>query len=163
MKKLTNIYKSGAGLLAFILINSIFLVACSSNDDGQSGSSNTVKYSGTFTKSNSSVTTSATGTVTATLNKTTNELAYTVNWNNLTSTIAGMHFHDNGPIIAEISGFATSITGTYSNKAMFTATQVTDLGSGKIYVQIHTANYPGGEVIATLSKTGGSQNPPSGY
>ncbi|POY36935.1 hypothetical protein C3K47_07680 [Solitalea longa] len=161
MKKLITFYKSEVWLLAFIIIHCAVLVACSKSDD-QSNGDKQVQFTATFTKSNGSVVSAATGTVSGTYNPSTYELTYTINWNNLTSTVADMHFHDNGPIIIHIEGFPTAITGTFSGKAIFTATQGADLMAGKVYVQIHTANFPGGEIIAALNKSASSP-PPSGY
>lgn len=145
-------------LIAFVLVMG-FTSCSSSSDDNVNPTNNTVPYSGTFVKSNASVTTSATGTVSGTFDPSKNELTYTVSWNNLTSTVGDMHFHDNGPIIVHIEGFPTTATGTFSGKAMFTADQANDLAAGRIYLQIHTVNFPGGEVIATLAKTGSNPNP----
>jgi hypothetical protein len=71
-----------------------------------------------------------------------------------------MHFHDNGPVIIGIENFSATTSGSLSGKATFTADQVNDLKAGKIYVQIHTENYPGGEIIATLTTGSGNNNPP---
>ena len=125
--------------------------------------SGTVSYSGSFVKSGDAVVTSATGTVTATFDPTTLVLSYTLTWNDLTSNAANMHFHDAGPVIYPITGFAAATTGTISGSVTLTAVQATDLASGKIYAQIHTVNIPAGEVKATLSITSSNYTPGNGY
>ncbi|UKJ07610.1 CHRD domain-containing protein [Solitalea lacus] len=166
MKKLAYNFKSRSGVFAFILFTSAVLIlnACSSSDNPEPGNGN-VQYAGTFAKSNGSVVTTATGNVSGSFNPTNNELTYTVSWSNLTSNVVDMHFHDNGPIIIPITGFSTGVTGSYSGKATFTSQQVVDLIAGRIYVQIHSVNFPGGEVFATLTKSssGPSPNPNPGY
>lgn len=131
----------------------VLLIGFSScKKDNSTVMSGTVSYSGSFAKSTDAVVTSATGTATGTFNTTTMVLTYTVTWNGLTSNAAAMHFHDAGPVIIPITGFPTATSGTYSGTATFTSAQATDLAAGKVYIQIHTANNPGGEIIATLTK-----------
>lgn len=157
--------KAGSVLTLIALTLIIGFSSCSSSNNDEPTPGNTkVSYSGSFVKSNNTVTTSASGTVSADLNTSNNELSYTITWNGLTSTVGDMHFHDNGPIIVHIEGFPTTVSGTFSGKTTLTSSQVSDLGAGRIYVQIHSVNFPGGEVIATLTKTGGSNpNPNPGY
>ena len=132
----------------------VFFIGFSSckDDDDDNDMKGTVNYSGSFVKSGETVVTSATGTATGSFNTTTLVLTYTVTWNGLGSNAAAMHFHNAGPVIIGITGFTPTTSGTYSGTATFTAAQATDLAAGKIYVQIHTVNIPGGEVIATLTK-----------
>ncbi len=149
-----------AALLSVGLI--VALSSCSkksSDGDPDPNPPATVEYKATFVKSASNVTTSATGTVTGNFNTSTRELSYTVNWNGLTSEVVDMHFHDAGPVIIHISGFPTAVTGQHVAKATFTADQASDLAKGQVYVQIHTANYPGGEIIGVLTKKSGTVNP----
>lgn len=152
-------------VLLAVLLTCFTLLSCKKKDNNpEPKPSNTVNYSGTFVKSNDQVTTSATGTTTATFNTSSRELSFTISWSTLGSIPVGMHFHDNGPIIIPIEGFAATTAGSYSAKATLTTAQAADLAAGKIYAQIHTANYPGGEVIATLTISGTSNNPPgNGY
>jgi len=124
--------------------------------------SSTVSYSGSFVKSGDAVVTSATGTATATFNMTTLVLSYTISWSGLTSNAASMHFHDAGPVIYPINGFAAATTGTLSGSVNLTATQATDLATGKIYIQIHTVNIPAGEILATLSQSSSTYTPTGG-
>jgi hypothetical protein len=121
-----------------------------------------VSYSGSFVKSGDAVVTSATGTATATFDPATLALTYMLAWNNLTSNAANMHFHDAGPVIYPITGFAAATSGTFSGSVTLTAAQAADLSSGKIYAQIHTVNIPGGEIKATLSKNSAGYTPPGG-
>jgi hypothetical protein len=129
-----------------------------------SNNNNAVPYSGTFVKSDSAVSTSATGTLTASLDPGTKELSYTFTWQGLSGNAVGMHIHDNGPIIIPISDFPKATSGTYSGKATLTDAQVNDLIAGKLYGQIHTENYPAGEILAVLTRddAGGGMPPPDG-
>lgn len=111
-----------------------------------------ITFSGDFVKSSNSVVTQATGSVTASLDTTTRQLSYVVSWNYLSSDPNGMHFHDDGPIIANIEGFPVRTDGSVSGTVTLTAAQVADLNSGKIYAQIHTANYIPGEILAHLAR-----------
>ncbi|MEJ5960860.1 CHRD domain-containing protein [Pedobacter immunditicola] len=142
-----------------MLLLTVGFVSCSDDDDDEPAPTPTmVNYSGNFVKSNDNVTTTATGTTTATYNTTTRELSYILTWTGLGSDPVGMHFHDAGPIIVPIENFPVAVSGTYSGKATLTVEQANDLAAGRIYSQIHTVNFPGGEVIATLTKSGTSGN-----
>jgi hypothetical protein len=158
MKSANNFIKGYAIPFMMVLLVS-GVSSCSNNDNNEPAPTPTmVNYSGNFVKSNDNVTTTATGTTTATYNATTRELSYIITWSGLGSDPVGMHFHDAGPIIIPIENFPVSVSGTYSGKATLTAEQANDLAAGKIYSQIHTTTYPGGEVIATLAKSGTSGN-----
>lgn len=142
-----------------MLLLTVGFVSCSDDDDDEPAPTPTmVNYSGNFVKSNDNVTTTASGTTTATYNTTTRELSYILTWTGLGSDPVGMHFHDAGPIIIPIENFPVAVSGTYSGKATLTVEQANDLEAGRIYSQIHTVNFPGGEVIATLTKSGTSGN-----
>lgn len=157
MKSLT-INPQICGLFLFFLI--VGITSCKKNDTTEMSS--IVSYSGTFVKSGDAVVTSASGTVTAKFDLTTMILSYTLTWNGLTSNAASMHFHDAGPVIYPITGFAAATSGTLSGSVTLTATQASDLASGKIYVQIHTVNIPAGEILANLSQSSSNYTPSGG-
>jgi hypothetical protein len=143
-----------------LLILLVGFTSCTKEDTTEMSS--TVSYSGSFVKSGAAVVTSASGTTTATFDPTTLVLSYKISWNGLTSNAASMHFHDAGPVIYPITGFAAATTGTLSGSVILNATQATDLATGKIYVQIHTVNIPAGEILATLSQSSNNYTPTGG-
>ena len=134
--------------------------SCKDDDDDDDNMPAKVNYSGSFVKSAEAVETAATGTATAAFDPTTMELAYSLSWSGLGTNAVNMHFHNAGPVMAGIEGFPSETSGTVSGKVTLNAQQVLDLAAGKIYAQIHTVGYPGGEVIATLTKSS-SPNPSS--
>src|SRR6185312_12693123 len=155
--------------LSLVLMSISFsgLTGCKKGGYGSDNNNMPIPYSGTFVKSDSAVTTSASGTLTASLDPGTKELSYTFTWQGLSGNAVGMHIHDNGPIIIPISGFPQATSGTYSGKATLTDAQINDLIAGKLYGQIHTENYPAGEILAVLTKVnagggGGGIPPPDG-
>lgn len=157
--KLITINSQSLRIIVLVLL--IGISACKKDDT--TVMNGTVSYSGSFVKSGDAVVTSATGTATATFDPTTMVLSYTLTWSNLTSNAASMHFHDAGPVIYPITGFAAATSGMISGTVTLTAAQATDLAAGKIYAQIHTTNVPSGEIKATLSKSSSSTNyTPSG-
>ncbi len=143
-----------------ILICCLAAVQSCSDDDDEESTPAKVNYSGVFEKSDEMVNTTATGTTTAVYDPATKELSFTLTWTGLGSAAASMHFHNDGPIMAPINDFPQATAGTVSGKVTLTDQQALDLAAGKIYAQIHTATYPGGEVIARLTKTGSGTNPP---
>lgn len=166
MKTKTHFVNNKVKVLAFVvLLISVGLTSCKKdkNEGLDEGISGNISYSGSFMKSNTNVVSSATGTTTATFNPKTRELSYTLTWTGLGSNAIDMHFHDAGPIIIQIEGFPANATaGTVSGKATLTAEQANDLAAGKIYSQIHSQNYPAGEIIATLAKKNTNPTPGGG-
>jgi hypothetical protein len=79
-------------------------------------------------------------------------MTYSFTWHSLTSQPIAMHFHDNGPVIITITGFPAATDQTMSGTAAFSTTQTDDLEGGRIFVMIHTTNYPGGEIMAPIVK-----------
>ncbi|HLN74952.1 MAG TPA: CHRD domain-containing protein [Prolixibacteraceae bacterium] len=151
MKTIINfIPVDGRSVLITVFVFLFGFSACNKND--QTVTDMTVKYSGSFVKSGDAVVTSATGNATASFNTNTMVLTYSFNWSGLSSNAAAMHFHDAGPVIIPITGFTQTTSGTFSGTATLTADQATDLAAGKIYIQIHSVNIPGGEIKATLAK-----------
>lgn len=109
-----------------------------------------VDYTGAFVNNGSTDSSRATGSVTATFDQNTLTLTYSISWASLTSLPVMMHFHDNGPVIVTITGYPVAETGTVSGTCKFTPAQAVDLSNGGIYAMIHTVNYTGGEIRATL-------------
>lgn len=152
------------GFRPFVWVLTLIVLSAgfSSCDDDEETPPAKVNYSGSFEKSSESVNTSATGTTTAIFDPASSELSFTVTWTGLGSAAASMHFHNDGPVMAPITGFPQTVSGTISGKVTLTTQQAADLAAGKIYTQIHTATYPAGEVIARLSKSSSGMNPPPG-
>jgi hypothetical protein len=92
-----------------------------------------------------------TGFATMTLDDVTNALNWNISWSGLSGPATAMHFHGPAPAgvnagvqvnIGAISGLSSpSIGGTTISGA-----QASDLLAGLWYINIHTANYPGGEI-----------------
>jgi len=161
MKRSTGISKNVTGaVLGMATIMLLATTSCKKSDKTDDGADegNAVNYSGAMVKSSDNVVTQATGNVTAVYHTGSRKLNYTVSWNNLTSNAGGMHFHDgtppNAPIIIDIEGFTQTTSGTVSGEVTLTPEQATDLAAGKIFVQVHSLNFPGGEMIAVLTVPG---------
>lgn len=127
--------------------------SCKKESDESGGGNNNQKlsFSSTFAKSNDKVETSATGSLTGAFDPSTMELSYSFNWDGLSSNAIEMHIHDNGPIIIPIDGFPMETSGSLSSAATLTSDQAADLRAGKLYVQIHSENFPAGEIIAPFT------------
>lgn len=101
--------------------------------------------------------TNGVGTLTATLDTTTNEFKYHVEYSGLTGPAVAAHFH--GPaapganarptVPVKTSPLASPIEGT----ATLTPEQEKDLEDGKWYFNIHTSATPGGEVRGQVVKS----------
>ena len=127
------------------------------DDDDQQKTTYTLSATANGAQEVPAVTTTATGTVSGTYNSSTNALSYTVTWTGLSGAPTLMHFH--GPALAganasptlDISGFATTASGSYTGSATLTETQEADLLAGKWYWNVHTAANGGGEIRGQVS------------
>ena len=96
------------------------------------------------------------GTLTATLNTSTHELQYHVEFSGLTGPAAAAHFH--GPAAPganagpQVAIKTTPIVSPIDGTATLTPEQEKDLLAGKWYFNIHTAANPGGEIRGQVMK-----------
>ena len=94
-------------------------------------------------------TTDGKGTMQGSFDTTTRKLDYTVTFSGLTGPSTMAHFHGpaapgaNAPVVVVVNG-GTSSPATGS--ATLTEAQAADLLGGKMYVNVHTAANPGGEI-----------------
>lgn len=93
-----------------------------------------------------------TGSGTFILNPFTNVLSYDITITGLTGGITGAHIHTgnvgaNGGILVNLSGGPLNFVGS----ATLTAGQVTTLKASGLYVNIHSATFPGGEVRGQIT------------
>ncbi|HKB44354.1 MAG TPA: CHRD domain-containing protein, partial [Chitinophagaceae bacterium] len=97
-------------------------------------------------------TSTATGTVVGTFNTAINRVFYTVNFSGLSGNATGAHFHSpappgtNAPVVVPFANFPAATSGTYSGSAVVTDLLETQFLSNLWYANIHTANFPGGEI-----------------
>jgi hypothetical protein len=142
-----------ASAAAFVLLLCLSL-SCSRSASNANGGSpqNQVSYAGTFTNSAAPDSSKATGTVSLSFDPSSRSISFTFTWSSLTSKPVAMHLHDAGPVIVPVYGYPVTTSGTVSYKASLTAAQASDLQAGLIFAMIHTANYPSGEIMATLFK-----------
>ena len=91
-----------------------------------------------------------TGEVLATVDTTKKELHYTVTWQGLSWPATAAHFHGpadpgtNAGVVIPIDG--KDPTSPVTGNAQLTDAQMKDLAAGKMYVNVHTAANPGGEI-----------------
>lgn len=119
------------------------------------GNQNLVKLGGTLSGQQEvpPVASTGTGTVEATFDRTSNKLAYRVNYSGLSGPATMGHFH--GPAEAGRNagvavGFA-SAASPIQGQATLSAAQAADLLGGRWYVNIHTARHPAGEIRAQIT------------
>jgi len=97
------------------------------------------------------------GTLTGTLDTTTNEFTYHVEFMGLTGPAVAAHFH--GPAAEganakpQLPIKGSPITSPIDGKATLTAEQAKDLLAGKWYFNLHTSANPGGEIRGQVVKS----------
>lgn len=96
------------------------------------------------------VNTNARGELRGTLNRETREIRYVITCRDLTGPATAAHFH--GPATAsENAGVQVDIgpgctTSARNGSATLTQAQFQDMMNGRMYVNVHTASYPNGEI-----------------
>ncbi|NUQ67626.1 MAG: CHRD domain-containing protein [Phycisphaerales bacterium] len=103
----------------------------------------------------------ASGTGNVSINTLTNELSWTISFVDLVAPVTGAHFHGaalpgaNAGVqvnIGSISGLFSPMVGNTT----ITNAQKTDLLNGLWYVNIHTSQFPGGEIRGQVVPTPGA-------
>lgn len=97
------------------------------------------------------VATSASGSAVVSTNVATNQALVSVQWSGLGGAAAAGHLHSaaagaNGPIVCNLSPPALASGAIVDALCGLTANQLAALRNGLFYVNIHTANNPGGEI-----------------
>lgn len=101
---------------------------------------------------------SATGTISGTYNESTNLLQYKIDWSGLTSNANNAHFHgpatpqENKPPLIDIP-YTPTTSGSVSQSVTLTDEVEAHLLGGKIYYNIHSVTYPGGEIRGNILAT----------
>lgn len=96
----------------------------------------------------------ARGTVIVRFNTATNELELSGNYEGLSAAVTGSHIHNaaagsNGPVIVNLANSGGTF-GVLNATATLTDPQETALMNGEMYVNVHSSNFPGGEIRAQL-------------
>jgi hypothetical protein len=145
--------KTKAFLYASFLILAIGTGSCKKSSDDN----NNVTFKATLNGASEAPTpnaSAATGTATFTYNKTTYVLSGSVTFTGITPTAA--HIHKGAVGVAGSVVFPLG-SGTITSPISFAAigldaTQQADLNAGLYYVNIHSAEFPGGEIRGQLVK-----------
>lgn len=97
------------------------------------------------------------GTLTGTYDDVLNTLSFTLTFNGMLGATTAAHFHgpagpgSNAPVQIAFVGFPSGVVaGTYSHTFILTDEQESQLLYGNWYVNIHTTEYPGGEIRSQL-------------
>jgi hypothetical protein len=137
-----------AGLLAFGLAGCGMMSQSSSSSDTY-----TATLSGT--QEVPANTSAGRGTAEVTHNKSANTVSWKVTYSGVSGPVTAGHIH--GPAAAGANAgvmipFSNVGTPTFSGQAAITPAQATELAAGRTYVNLHTAQFPGGEIRGQLRK-----------
>ncbi|GAB3338321.1 CHRD domain-containing protein [Larkinella ripae] len=146
--------KTFAYLMTALVATALSVTSCSPIKDAPD-KKDTVEFEGTLNGAQEvpSTASSATGTMTGTYNKTTKELSYTVNYTGITPIAGHIHLAPGGPGTngAVIIPFST-LTSPISGRSTLRQEQENALMEGRLYVNLHTTAYPGGEIRADIKR-----------
>jgi hypothetical protein len=101
------------------------------------------------------VTSPGKGSATASLDTTTKTLTWTVDYSGLSGPVMAAHIH--GPAAAGANAgvlvsLGTNLANPIKGSATLTDAQISDLESGRTYINLHTADNKGGEVRGQLQR-----------
>lgn len=144
--------------MSLFLALALFMSACDDDDDVDTPT-NEVKFENialTGANERPAVTTNNTGTFNGIYNKDTKTITYTVTWNGFTAT--NMHFHKadvttSGPPVIPVDKKGTPLAYTSplsETTRPLTAAEEADLLNGLWYFNIHSAQFPTGELRGQL-------------
>lgn len=153
-------------LFAFLLFTAAALSSCSKDGTENLIRNDNIVLNGT--QETPPVTTTASGKAVAEYNKETRVMTYTVNWSGLTGPVAGMHIHgvaDPGAPAGVVQNIITSSGGIARPGSSFGPTgsisasvfvdnlviREADLLAGKYYFNIHTQQFPAGEIRGQIT------------
>jgi hypothetical protein len=98
-----------------------------------------------------------TGFGTVLLNAAQNQITCDENWSGLTAPATASHIHGpaapgtNAPVLFPFSGVPAATSGSIPTQSFaITPAQVSDLFAGLYYMNVHTSNFPGGEIRGQL-------------
>ena len=105
---------------------------------------------------NPPVSTNAKGTAWAILKNNASEVLYSATIAGLSSNLAASHFHNaaagaNGPVVQAITFTDSSVNATWNG---YTDNILTELLKNRIYINVHSTNFPGGEIRGQLIRQG---------
>jgi hypothetical protein len=115
-----------------------------------------VQFGATLSGANEVGPTASAGTGSGLFTVVNNVLTYNVSFANLLSPATASHIHgpgtpaQNAGVIIPFSGTPAATSGTISNTAALTSQQLLFMASGLTYANIHTTNYPNGEIRSQL-------------
>ena len=150
-------------LLLACFISVLLLVAgCKKDDDKPKNTSIrevTIQLSGAAEVP--PVTQAGSGSIKVKYDTTTNIISYDLTWQlgSTSATTTGMHFHGdengspttNSPVQIGVTGFNTGASGTVSGSTVaLTPVQENQLLAGKWYFNIHSSNFPSGEIRGNI-------------
>ena len=102
--------------------------------------------------------TAGAGSVTATYDPATKQLTWKGSFSGLTGAATAAHFHGpaepgkNAGVMIWISTKGSPLNSPFDGSATLTDDQASDLMAGRMYVNVHTAANPGGELRGQLTK-----------
>lgn len=145
-----NLFRSA---IAFVGIAGVLtLAACDKDDDNMPNSKYKLSGDASGAQEVPAVNTPGTGTLTGTYDTTSKSLIYTINWTGISGEATVAHFHgpaapgENAPPMQDIQITTNGTAGTAADTITASAELHTALIAGNVYYNIHTADYPAGEI-----------------
>lgn len=127
--------------------------ACNKNDNTTTVNNiHTISATLNSAQENPAGTSTATGALTGTYDTSTKTLTYNLSWNGLSGNATGAHFHGpastttNANILIPITISNNAPTASASGSVVIADSVAAFLSKGQVYVNVHTAAKPGGEI-----------------
>jgi hypothetical protein len=140
--------------LAVVGVASLLTFGSCDKDDDDDMPNSKYKLSGDASGAQEvpAVNTSGTGTLSGSYDTTSKSLIYTVTWTGISGDATVAHFHgpaapgENAPPMQDLNITMNGTAGTATDTVTATADLHAALLAGKVYYNVHTADYPDGEI-----------------
>jgi hypothetical protein len=144
----------GFQLIVLVSLIALLSVSCDDDDDDDNQDDSTVTFYATLSGANEVPPNASTGTGTATLtfNENTKVFNVVVTYTGVSATGAHIHLGDSGIAGGVAFGFPSVTSPINYTSPPLTAQQEADLFANRYYVNIHSAEYPDGEIRGQLMR-----------
>lgn len=142
----------GVSIAALGVAGMMTLSSCDKDDDDIPNSRYKLSGDANGAQEVPPVTTPGTGTLSGTYDTTSKSLIYTITWTGISGDATVAHFHgpaspgETAPPMQDITITSNGTAGTATDTVTASAELHTALLAGRVYYNIHTADWPNGEI-----------------
>ncbi len=142
----------GTSFMLLGIAGALTLSSCDKDDDDMPNSKYKLSGDANGAQEVPAVNTPGTGTLSGSYDTTSRSLIYTISWTGISGDATVAHFHgpaspgENAPPMQDITITSNGTAGTAADTVTASAELHAALIAGRVYYNVHTADFPGGEI-----------------